>query len=325
MPVWIKGKNKAAMAGKVLVTGGAGFIGSHVVDAMLSEGYEVVIVDNLESGEKENVDPGVRVVEIDLRDPALSRVFQEHEPRYVCHLAAQASITKSIRGPLVDADANIIGSLNVLEECRKNGVEKVLFSSSGGAMYGEPMALPCGEDHPVRPLSPYGAAKAAVELYLPIYRSLYGLKYSALRYANVYGPRQNPTGEAGVVAIFAGRMLNGEQVFINGSGEQERDFIYVEDIARANVIALSAGNDEAFNLGSGEGTSVNEIFSRLSVVAGYRLKPEHRAEVDGEVFKIILNTDRARNVLGWEPRVSLEEGLNRTVESLRESRQKVTS
>ena len=312
------------MAEKVLVTGGVGFIGSHVVDAMLGEGYDVVVVDNLESGGRENLDPDAPVVAIDLRDPALSQVFQEHQPRYVCHLAAQASITKSIRGPLVDADANIIGSLNVLEECRKNGVEKILFSSSGGAMYGEPIELPCGEDHPVRPLSPYGAAKAAVELYLPIYRSLYGLKYSALRYANVYGPRQNPSGEAGVVAIFAGRMLKGEQVFINGSGEQERDFVYVEDIARANVMALTSGDDEVFNLGSGVGTSVNEICTRLSSLTGYAQAPEHRAQAEGEVFKIVLNAEKARGALGWEPRVSLEEGLGRTVESLRESRQKVT-
>lgn len=313
------------MAEKVLVTGGAGFIGSHVVDAMLAGGYEVVVVDNLESGERGNVHPGVPVVENDLRDPALSQVFQEHRPRYVCHLAAQASITRSIRGPLVDADANIIGSLNVLEECRNNGVEKILFSSSGGATYGEPITLPCGEDHPVRPLSPYGAAKAAVELYLPIYRSLFGLKYSALRYANVYGPRQSPAGEAGVVAIFAGRMLSGEQVFINGSGEQERDFVYVEDIARANVMALNAADDEAFNLGSGVGTSVNEIFSRLCGLTGYTLAPEHRAQAEGEVFKIVLNVEKARRVLAWEPRVSLEQGLSRTVESLRASRQKVKS
>ena len=288
------------MADKVLVTGGAGFIGSHVVDAMLGEGYEVVVVDNLESGGRENVHPDVQVVQrLIFGTRRLSQVFQEHKPRYVCHLAAQASITKSIRGPLVDADANIIGSLNVLEECRKNGVEKVLFSSSGGAMYGEPVTLPCDEDHPVRPLSPYGAAKAAVELYLPIYRGLYGLKYSALRYANVYGPRQNPAGEAGVVAIFAGRMLDGAPVFINGSGEQERDFVYVEDIARANVLALSAGDDEAFNLGSGVGTSVNEIFSRLSSLMGYGLKPEHRAQAEGEVFKIVLNTEKAHNVC-WD-------------------------
>ena len=313
------------MTDKVLVTGGAGFIGSHVVDGMLGEGYEVVVVDNLESGGRGNVNPDVPVVEMDLRDPALSQVFQEHKPRYVCHLAAQASITKSIRGPLVDADANIIGSLNVLEECRKSGVEKVLFSSSGGAMYGEPVTLPCDEDHPVRPLSPYGAAKAAVELYLPIYRGLYGLKYSALRYANVYGPRQNPAGEAGVVAIFAGRMLEGAPVFINGSGEQERDFVYVEDIARANVLALAAGDDEAFNLGSGVGTSVNEIFSRLSRLTGYGLESEHKPQPDGEVFKIVLNTEKVREGLGWGPRVSLEEGLSRTVESLRESRQRVKS
>ena len=313
------------MGDRVLVTGGAGFIGSHVVDAMQEEGFEVVVVDTLESGGRENVHPDVPIVETDLRDPALSQAFQEHAPRYVCHLAAQASIAKSIRGPLVDADANIIGSLNVLEECRKSGVEKILFSSSGGAMYGEPVKLPCDEEHPVRPLSPYGAAKAAVELYLPIYSSLYGLKHSALRYANVYGPRQDPAGEAGVVAIFAGRMLDGEQVFINGSGEQERDFVYVEDIARANVLALTSGDDEAFNLGSGVGTSVNEICSRLCRLTGYALAPERRAQAEGEVFKIVLNTEKARDALGWEPRVSLEEGLSRTVESLRESRQRATN
>ena len=239
------------MADKVLVTGGAGFIGSHVVDAMLGEGYEVVVIDNLVTGNRGNVNPDVLILEADLRDPGLARIFQEHKPRFVCHLAAQASITKSIRGPLVDADENVMGSLNVLEESRKNDVEKIVFSSSGGAIYGEPIIVPCDENHPVRPLAPYGAAKAAVELYLPIYRNLYGLKYTALRYANVYGPRQNPGGEAGVVAIFAGKMLRNERVTINGSGEQERDFLYVQDVARANVTCLSAGDDDAFNLGSG--------------------------------------------------------------------------
>ena len=305
------------MADKVLVTGGAGFIGSHVVDAMLGEGYEVVVIDSLVTGNRGNVNPDVLVLEADLRDPGLARIFQEHKPRFVCHLAAQASITKSIRGPLVDADENIMGSLNVLEECRNNDVEKIVFSSSGGAIYGEPISLPCDESHPIQPLAPYGAAKAAVELYLPIYRSLYGLRYTALRYANVYGPRQNPGGEAGVVAIFAGRMLNKERVTINGTGEQERDFLYVQDVARANVISLSTGDDDAFNLGSGVGTSVKEIFSYLDRLTGNSLSPQYRTLSEGEVFKIVLNTEKARRVLGWEPTVSLEEGLSRTVDSFR--------
>ena len=305
------------MADKVLVTGGAGFIGSHVVDALLEGGYEVAVIDNLVTGSRENVNPDVLVLEADLRDPALARIFQEHKPRYVCHLAAQASITKSIRGPLVDADENVMGSLNILEECRKNDVEKIVFSSSGGAMYGEPKVLPCDENHPVRPLAPYGAAKATIELYLPIYRSLYGLKYTSLRYANVYGPRQNPGGEAGVVAIFAGKMLNNERVTINGSGDQERDFVYVRDIARSNVMALAAGDDEAFNIGSGEGTSVNEIFTRLKGLTGYSLTADYRTLSGGEVFKIVLSTEKARRGLGWEATISLDDGMGRTVDSLR--------
>ena len=305
------------MADKVLVTGGAGFIGSHVVDALHREGYEVVVIDNLVTGSRDNVNPEVPIMEADLREPGLARIFQDHKPRFVCHLAAQASITKSIRGPLLDADENIMGSLNVLEQCRNNDVEKIVFASSGGAIYGEPVSLPCDENHPVRPLAPYGAAKAAVEIYLPIYRSLYGLKYTALRYSNVYGPRQNPGGEAGVVAIFASRMLSKKRVTINGTGDQERDFVYVQDVARANVICLGSGDDDAFNLGSGVGTSVNEIFGHLNRLTGNSLSPQYRTLSEGEVFKIVLNTEKARRVLGWDPTVSLEEGLSRTVDSFR--------
>ena len=305
------------MADKILVTGGAGFIGSHVVDMFLSQGYEVAVLDNLLTGRRENVNPEAQLFDVDLRDPRLGRIFSDEKPRFVCHHAAQASVQMSVREPLVDTDVNIVGSLHLLEQCRKNEVEKFIFASSGGAIYGEPESLPCDESHPIRPLVPYGASKAAVELYLPIYSDLFGLRYTILRYANVYGPRQDPYGEAGVVAIFAGRMLKGVRTTVNGTGEQERDFVYVEDIARANLLCLEAGDGEAFNIGSGQGTSVNAIFGHLDKLTSNSLEPLYGPPQEGEIFKIYLNADKAREQLNWEPRVSLEEGLSRTVDYIR--------
>ena len=304
-------------ADKVLVTGGAGFIGSHVVDLFVSEGYEVVVLDSLVTGRQENVNPGARLVDVDLRDPRLDSIFLEERPRFVCHHAAQASIQKSVRDPLEDVDVNLVGSLRLIERCREYQVEKFIYISSGGAVYGEPQALPCTEDHPVRPLSPYGASKLAVEFYLSAYKQTSGLNYTVLRYANVYGPRQDPYGEAGVVAIFTGQMLKGEQATINGTGEQERDFVYVEDVARANLISLGAGDGEAYNIGFGKGTSVNTIFNELKRLTGYGQQPYFGPPQSGEVFKIYLDIAKAKGGLGWEPAISLEEGLARTVEQMR--------
>ncbi|MFQ5933589.1 MAG: NAD-dependent epimerase/dehydratase family protein [Dehalococcoidia bacterium] len=304
-------------ADKVLVTGGAGFIGSHVVDLLLSGGYKVAIVDSLVSGKRENVNPEAKFFDIDIRDPRLGRIFHEERPRYLCHYAAQPSISKSTREPVQDADVNLLGSLHLLELCRQHEVEKFIYISSGGAIYGEPQSLPCPEDHALRPASPYGASKLAVESYLSIFRQLWGLKYTTLRYGNVYGPRQDPEGEAGVVAIFVGQMLRGEQVTINGTGEQQRDFVYVGDAVNANLLCLEAGDGEAYNIGSGVGTSVNIIFDHLKRLTGYQREPYFGRPLEGEVFRTYLDVAKAERGLGWKPQVALGEGLALTVDHLR--------
>jgi UDP-glucose 4-epimerase len=234
----------------------------------------------------------------------------------VNHHGAQMSVRVSVDEPLRDASINVLGSLNLFECARQAGVRKVIYISTGGAAYGEPHYLPCDEDHPVDPLCPYGISKHTPEHYLALYKRLYHLDYTVLRYPNVYGPRQDPHGEAGVVAIFAGKMLRGEPVVINGTGEQERDFVAIGDIAAANVAALWHGDGEIINLGSGRGTSVNEIFAALSEIIGYGQQPLFGPEKSGEVFKIYLTGDKARLLLHWQPTVSLEKGLAMTVSSL---------
>ena len=247
---------------KILVTGGAGFIASHVVDALLEAGHDVAIVDNLSTGRRRNINPRARFYEVDIRSPELARVLAEERPEIIDHHAAQMDVRRSIVDPIYDADINVLGSLNVLELARQHGVRKVIYISSGGAVYGEPVYLPCDEDHPIDPLCPYGATKHVVEHYLFMYRQNYGLDYTVLRYGNVYGPRQDPHGEAGVVAIFTGLMLAGRQAIINGNGEQERDFVYVGDCVQANLLALNSGSGEIYNVGCGVGTTVNEIFGQ---------------------------------------------------------------
>ncbi|MFW6116034.1 MAG: NAD-dependent epimerase/dehydratase family protein [Chloroflexota bacterium] len=302
---------------KILVTGGAGFIGSHAADAFVAVGHEVAVVDDLSAGRRENVNPAAAFYEVDIRSEGLELVFAEERPAVVCHHAAQVDVRRSVADPAHDAAVNVLGSLNVLEQCGAYGVEKVIYSSSGGAIYGEPVYLPCDEDHPIQPLCPYGVSKYAVEQYLDVYRRLHGLDYTVLRYGNVYGPRQDPYGEAGVVAIFAGQMVRGETPTINGSGEQERDFVYVGDCARANVLALEGGSGRAYNLGSGEGTSVNRLFEVLKEVTGYQGGAAHGPEKAGETFRIFLEAARAEEELGWRPKVGLREGLARTVEDLK--------
>ena len=301
---------------KVLVTGGAGFIASHVVDAYIADGHEVAIIDDLSTGHRENLHPQARFYEMDIRDSALADVFAAERPEVLNHHGAQMSVRVSVDEPLRDASINVIGSLNLLECARKAGVRKVIYISTGGAAYGEPQYLPCDEDHPVDPLCPYGISKHTPEHYLALYERLYRLDYTVLRYPNVYGPRQDPHGEAGVVAIFAGKMLRGERVVINGTGEQERDFVAIGDIAAANLAALSCGDGEIINLGSGRGTSVNEIFAALAEITGYDQPPLFGPEKSGEVFKIYLTGDKARALLRWRPTVPLEKGLALTVASL---------
>jgi UDP-glucose 4-epimerase len=299
---------------KVLVTGGAGFIGSHVVDAYLDSGYEVVVVDDLSTGRLSNLNPAATFYEMDIRSPQLSEVFEREQPDYVNHHAAQMDVRRSVADPLFDAEVNIQGSINLFECARKYGVKNLVYISSGGAVYGEPEYLPCDEDHPVKPICQYGASKHTVEHYLYIYQKLYGLNYVILRYANVYGPRQDPLGEAGVVAIFTGRMLSGKQVVINGDGRQERDFVYVADCARANLLALQDSNlNQAFNLGSGQGTSINQIFALLKDITQFPRAEVHGPAKLGETRRIFLDASRAKRELNWAPEIGLKEGLEKTV------------
>jgi UDP-glucose 4-epimerase len=299
---------------KVMVTGGAGFIGSHVVDACLEAGHDVCVVDDLSTGKRENVHPKAKLYVADLRaEPALREVFAQERPEAICHLAAKANVRESMVKPVLYAQVNVLGSLILLELAREYGCRKIVYASTGGAVYGEPEYLPVDESHPINPLDPYGASKHHVEHYLFIYRKHYGLDFTSLRYPNVYGPRQDPYGEAGVVAIWTAQMLNDGAPVINGSGEQERDFVYVGDIARANVLALTRGSGEILNLGSGIGTSINDLFVQLREITGCDCPEIHGPAKAGEVFKIYLNARKAQEVLGWKPEVSLREGLERTV------------
>lgn len=304
---------------KVIVTGGAGFIGSHVVDLYLEEGYEVVVVDDLSTGQEINLNPQATFYKIDIRSQELAEVFKREQPDFVNHHAAQMDVRYSVEQPIFDADVNILGSLNLLECARQYDVQRFVYISSGGAVYGEPIHLPCDEEHPIAPISPYGASKYAVEQYLYMYYLNYGLEYAVLRYANVYGPRQNPQGEAGVVAIFTNQMLAGRQAIINGDGKQERDFVYVKDCAQANLLATTSGvPNGVYNLGSGIGTSINELFFTLKKLTGYQAGPFHGPEKLGETRRIYLNAEKARRELGWVPATELEAGLQETVAYYRE-------
>jgi UDP-glucose 4-epimerase len=296
-------------AAKILVTGGGGFIGSHVVDRLLDLGHHVVVVDDFRSGRQSNLPSGVLLHRVDIASPELEEVFREEKPEFVCHYAAQISVQVSMQDPMNDANTNVRGSLNLLQNCVKYGVKKVIYTSSGGAIYGEPLYLPCDENHSVDPLSHYGVSKYAVEKYLHVYRKSHGLDYTVLRLSNVYGPRQDPYGEAGVVAIFSQAMLQGKPVVINGSGEQERDFVYVLDVVAASVAALEKGSGESFNIGTGRGVSINQIFSLLKEASGYDGEAFYGPAKPSEIFKIYLDNTKARQQLGWEPGFSLEEGL----------------
>lgn len=299
---------------KVLVTGGAGFIGSHVVDIYIENGYEVVIVDDLSTGRASNIHPEATFYRVDIRDENMADIFEKERPDFVNHHAAQMDVRRSVADPLFDADVNILGSIRLIELARHYGVKRFVYISTGGAVYGEPEYLPCDEAHPINPICPYGASKHTVEHYLYMYHANYGLKYTVLRYPNVYGPRQDPHGEAGVAAIFTGQMLSDEQVVINGDGEQQRDYVYVKDCARANLLAITHEDSNGiFNLGSGKGTTVNEVFTSLAQSTGYRRQPVHGPEKVGETRRIYLDAGKAASRLGWTPRVALEEGLEATV------------
>lgn len=304
---------------KVLVTGGAGFIGSHIVDALLENGHDVVVVDDLSTGKRANVNTRARLYQVDIRDEqALDAVLAQEKPEAISHQAAKANVRESMVRPQLYAEVNILGSLNLLELARRHGVRKVIYASTGGAVYGEPEYLPADEQHPINPLDPYGASKHHVEHYLYLYRLHFGIDYVVLRFPNVFGPRQDPHGEAGVVAIWTAQMMAGEEARIYGSGEQERDFVYVTDIARANVLALENGSGLIANLGSGVGTSINQLFEMLKQSTGYAGPQVHSPAKQGEVFKSYITNQVAREELGWEPTISLQEGLDRTVAYFRQ-------
>jgi len=300
---------------RILVTGGAGFIGSNVVDRFVSLGHDVAILDDLSSGFREFVNPKARFFEASVTDrAAVERCFADFRPELVDHHAAQIDVRRSVTDPVLDASINILGGLELLQACTRHGVRKFVYASTGGALYGEGRQLPATEDHPVNPEAPYGASKHALEHYLYLWRLLHRLEFTVLRYPNVYGPRQNPHGEAGVNAIFIGLMLEGKRPKIFGTGEQVRDYLYVDDVVDANLIALEKGDGEMVNLGTGVGTSVLDIVRELNAILGTHLEPIHEAARPGEIQRIYLDASRAQRVLGWAPRVAFTDGLKRTVE-----------
>ncbi len=297
---------------KILVTGGAGFIGSNIVDGYLAAGHEVVVVDNLSTGKKENLNPKAKFYKTDILDPQITDILHKEKPEVVNHHAAQIDVRKSLEDPVFDARTNILGTINVLENCVKAGVRKVIFASTGGALYGEPDYLPVDEKHPIMPISAYAASKYSVETYLKLYSQSYGLKYIALRYGNVYGPRQDPLGEAGVIAIFVGKMSKGEVPTIFGDGEQLRDYVYVGDIVDLNCRVLQEG-EGVYNVGTTVGTSVNQIFSTLKEIMDFKPAAKYAPPRKGEVYKVYLNAQKLEKTLGWKPRVNMREGLKQTV------------
>jgi UDP-glucose 4-epimerase len=302
---------------KVLVTGGAGFIGSHCADAFLKQGHDIVIVDNLSSGKRENIPEGTKFHCIDILDKRLSEVIDHERPDVICHHAAQVSVRLSVDDPVMDAEINIIGGIKMANLAVAFGVKKFIFSSTGGAIYGEQEEFPATESHPLRPLCPYGVSKLSFEKYLDYYRQEFGLQYCILRYSNIYGPRQDPFGEAGVVAIFSERFLEGKQPIINGDGEQTRDFLYVGDVARANVMVLSLKGSHCFNISIGQETSINTIFGLLKDLTGSDFKEVHGPEKQGEQRRSVISPKLAEESIDWRPEVSLKEGLAYTVEYFR--------
>ncbi len=304
---------------RILVTGGAGFIGSHLVDRYLAEGHQVAVVDNLATGRRRNLNPKAAFHEVDITDfDALLTVAEQEQPQLINHHAAQMDVRRSVAEPQFDARTNIIGTINVIEAALTVQAAKVIFASSGGAIYGEPERIPADESHPLRPISHYGASKLAGEVYLELYGRLRGLKYTILRYANIYGPRQNPQGEAGVNAIFAGLMLAGERPTIFGRGDKTRDYVYVGDIAQANVLALDRAAGDVLNIGTGVQTTDQEVYDAVAAAVGFDEPPIYGDERPGDVRHSALDATRAQQILGWQPRVAFREGVKLTVDYQRE-------
>jgi UDP-glucose 4-epimerase len=301
---------------RCLVTGGAGFIGSHVVDRLIQIGHDVVVVDDLSSGHREHVHSSARFYQADIRDPGINEIFEYERPKIVSHHAAQMDVRRSVRDPQIDVSINIAGTINVLRCCVENGVNRIVFASSGGAVYGEPEVIPVPESHLLHGACPYGINKGVGEEYLRYFYDTTGLQYISLRYGNVYGPRQDPNGEAGVIAIFVQKLLNGVRATINGTGQQTRDFIYVDDVIDANMAAIHvAGNKHtAYNVGTGQEVDIVTIYRALAAEVDPALEPLFGSAKPGEQNRIALDCTKISNELGWKPKTSLEVGLSRTVQ-----------
>ena len=304
---------------KILVTGGAGFIASHIADAFIDEGHNVFILDNLSSGFEKNINPKAEFIRADIRDGSISDLFLKEKFDVVNHHAAQMDVRRSVANPAFDADTNIIGTINLLQNAVKNRVKKFMFASTGGAVYGEQEYFPADEKHPTSPLSPYGISKLAVEKYLFFYRFQYNLNYSILRYANIYGPRQNPHGEAGVVAIFSKKLLNGEQPIINGNGKQTRDYTFVKDVVKANLLTLKDDSSDFYNVGTEKETNVNQLFGMINKLIGKGQVEKHGPAMPGEQLRSVITSKKLMQKFGWSPSVSVEEGLKITVEYFNEN------
>jgi UDP-glucose 4-epimerase len=308
---------------RILVTGGAGFIGSHLIDALVATNAdEVSVFDDFSTGKRNRVNPKATYYQIDLRaTSAVASAVGKIKPEVIMHLAAQMDVRRSVAEPVFDAQVNLIGFLNLIESARAYALRRVIFASSGGAIYGEQDNFPCNEDHPLRPVSPYGVAKLSTEAYLFFYKVQYGIDYVALRFGNVYGPRQDPKGEAGVVAIFCGRILEGKPPTIYGNGEQTRDYVYVGDVVNAILASLkSNASGVALNIGTGIETSVNELYSILAGIADFRTKPEYGPARAGEQMRSVISPQRANEVLGWRPEKKLADGLEETFKFFKANR-----
>jgi len=300
---------------KIMVTGGAGFIGSNLTDKLIGSGHQVAVIDNLTTGFEKFINPRAKFYLADIRDGAvIDKIFEMEKPDIVDHHAAQIDVRKSVDTPVYDAECNILGSINLIKSSLDHNVKKFIYISTGGAVYGEPQNNPVSETHPVNPECQYGISKHTVEHYLYLYHLHYGLTYTVLRYPNVYGPRQNPKGEAGVNAIFIHQMLSGKTPRIFGGGEQLRDYVFVDDVVSANLKAMEKGDNDIFNVGSGIGTSVNEIYQQLKEILNFPHEPEYAPARTGEIKQIYLDASKAKEKMGWECQVSFREGLKKTVE-----------
>ncbi len=307
---------------KILVTGGAGFIGSSIVDRLINRGDEVVIIDNLSTGKEKNINKAAKFYKLDIQDPKIEDIFKYEEIDIVNHHAAQIDMRKSVNDPILDTNINVLGSINLLQLCVQYNVKKFIFASSGGTVYGEQNFYPATEEHPTQPLCPYGINKLTIEHYLHYYSTVYNLKYIVLRYANIYGPKQDPWGEAGVVAIFINKILAKEQPIINGDGEQTRDYTYIDDVVDANMLAMNSPTTGIFNIGTGIETSVNKLFSMVLDAMKVNIKGVYGHAKEGETNRSCLDWTRAKEILGFKPKIRFEDGIKQTVEYFKNEKMK---